>query len=316
MESIYRQCLPAGQTCYQVFSESIAGLPNVDVFRGDSRRLQLPRSPLCLAFIDGGHSAECVTHDFHQAWERLSPGGVVALHDFGGDLPEVTAAINKCISSVGSEVNAAGTFPELWIAWVEKAGPSNGGENPQQAPRCSKNDFRMVVASCGEDLSWTANVRGAVTIYDASGAGSFPGVKRVENRAREAGQYLHHIVENYPRFHTWEIFVQGEPFTHSNDPILRGGELDWSWSPFHALGRVVGFNPFGCEHDRWAARFATEWFGGVPAGLQWVVGAQFAINRKLLLNRSIDYWRALQEKALGEEERAPWAMERLWVALI
>ena len=174
----------------------------------------------------------------------------------------------------------------------------------------------MAVASYGEDLSWTTRVSGPVTIYDASKSGCFPGAVSVENRAREAGQYLFHIVENYPLFYDWEVFVQGNPFAHANDPILKGGAFDWSWRPFQPLGNLVSFNPRGCEHDRWAARFATEWMGGVPAGLHWVVGAQFGVHRKLLLNRPLRYWRSLREKVLAEEDRSPWAMERLWMALV
>ena len=316
MESIYRACLNGGQSAYEVFSGTVAGLPNIDVFKGDSRTLRLPDSPLCFAFIDGGHSEDCVANDFDLAWRRLSPGGVMAFHDFGGDLPQVTATVNRCIDAVRGEVSAVGTFPEQWMIWIEKSGRPTGPEASAADPPLAGTGFRMAVASCGEDLSWTRLVGGPVTIYDASGSAGFPGAVPVENRAREAGQYLFHIIRNYPFFHDWEIFVQGNPFAHSADPVLRGGAFDWSWGPFQPLGNVVGFDPRGCEHDRWAARFATEWMGGVPAGMHWVVGAQFGVHRKLLLNRPLDYWQSLREKVLGEEGSSPWAMERLWMALV
>jgi hypothetical protein len=36
----------------------------------------------------------CVRHDFQLAWNHTVSAGAVALHDYGGDLPEVTATID------------------------------------------------------------------------------------------------------------------------------------------------------------------------------------------------------------------------------
>ncbi len=172
--------------------------------------------------------------------------------------------------------------------------------------------FRLVVASYSENLDWTQAVQGRVCIYDASGRSDFPGAIPIENRAREASQYLHHIITHYPDFHEWEIFVQGNPFDHCNDPILRGEPLPENWTPFQPLGRMAVFNPHHCAHDRFAAQFAREWFGGIPRNLHWVVGAQFAVHRKVILNRSLSYWQRLHAKTCEEHKTSPWALERLW----
>jgi Methyltransferase domain len=73
---------------------TIKGLTNVRTIRGDSREVSLPAERLAFAFIDGNHQADCVQSDFAMVWERLSPGGIVAFHDYGGDLPLVTEAID------------------------------------------------------------------------------------------------------------------------------------------------------------------------------------------------------------------------------
>lgn len=73
---------------------NIKGLANVRTIRGDSREITLPTERLSFAFIDGNHQADCVQSDFAMIWERLSPGGIVAFHDYGGDLPLVTKAID------------------------------------------------------------------------------------------------------------------------------------------------------------------------------------------------------------------------------
>jgi hypothetical protein len=175
--------------------------------------------------------------------------------------------------------------------------------------------FRLVVASFNEDLAWTDEVRGAVCVYDASGSSRRPGVVSVENRGREAGQYLYHIMRAYPDFYEQEIFVQGNPFDHSHDPILTGGNLGTGLPEFYPLGEVSSFKRFCHEHDEWAARFALEWLGEVPSRLEWVIGAQFVVHRRLILSRSLDYWTRLRDKVLGEETTSPWAIERLWLPI-
>lgn len=317
MESIYREAIPSGRSCREVFLETTADLANVELFAGDTRTLRLPDAPLCFAFVDCGHAAENIRQDFSTVWRRLSPGGVVAFHDYGGDLPGVTRAIHDCLGAVANELGDFGVFPDQWIIWIAKGadGRSAGAEAVEAFLEGPGRRLRVAVASYREDVSWTDETMAPVVIYDASGAGRVAGGVAVENRAREAGQYLHHIVENYPDFREWEVFVQGNPFEHTTEPILLGGGFAGNWAPFQPLGRVASFNPERCDHDRWAARFAREWFGGIPGGLRWVVGAQFAVHRNLLLNRSLDYWVTLRDKVVREEETSPWALERLWSAI-
>lgn len=59
----------------------------------------------CPSFIDGNHDTTYVKSDFEHLWEKTVRGGVVALHDYGGDLPQVTSAIDKLIQEHKAEID-------------------------------------------------------------------------------------------------------------------------------------------------------------------------------------------------------------------
>jgi len=77
------------------FDEVTEGLQNILVYESDSSKVTLPREEkFIFSFIDGNHSYEIVTADLRLAWAHTRHGGVVACHDYGGDLPSVTSAID------------------------------------------------------------------------------------------------------------------------------------------------------------------------------------------------------------------------------
>jgi hypothetical protein len=54
--------------------------------------------------VDGSHAADDVRSDFERVWERLSPNGVAAFHDYGSDLPGVTNTLHECIGRHAEEI--------------------------------------------------------------------------------------------------------------------------------------------------------------------------------------------------------------------
>jgi hypothetical protein len=48
--------------------------------------------------------AEDVRADFDTVWTRLSPGGLVAFHDYGGDIPGVTHTLHERIGRHADEI--------------------------------------------------------------------------------------------------------------------------------------------------------------------------------------------------------------------
>jgi hypothetical protein len=87
-----------------VFDDVTNGCGNLEVVVGDSTEVEIPTDRLAFAFVDGSHAADDVRADFETVWGRLSPGGVVAFHDYGGDIPGVTHTVHKCIGEHAEEI--------------------------------------------------------------------------------------------------------------------------------------------------------------------------------------------------------------------
>jgi hypothetical protein len=120
MTELYSSVLQ-GQTQRNIFDRVTAGIPNIVVVAGDSRAVKLPAAPLCFGFIDGNHSDEYVASDFYLVWQKLSPGGVVAFHDYGYDLPNVTATIDALCNRHASEIIAVEVDKQRHIIYIRKA---------------------------------------------------------------------------------------------------------------------------------------------------------------------------------------------------
>lgn len=169
--------------------------------------------------------------------------------------------------------------------------------------------LELVVARYTEDLSWLRKrpTNLIVTVYDksphASGGGqSIP----LLNVGREAHTYLHHIVSRYDSLAEWTIFCQGKPFDHAYDfkKTVREFAADpTTIGPFHWLGHLIDtdddrgerlFRPWSKNEDGRGldlrgfhrALFGTDG----PEHYTFVLGAQFAIHRDLICQRSLSFY--------------------------
>lgn len=84
-----------GRPQKEVFSKVTQGLQNLEIIQGDSKCAKILAPAICFAFVDGNHAPEYVQNDFYLVWDKLAPGGVVAFHDYGCDLPQVTDALDR-----------------------------------------------------------------------------------------------------------------------------------------------------------------------------------------------------------------------------
>jgi hypothetical protein len=109
-----------GESQRQAFDRVTDGLRNVVVIAGDSKVVGLPADAVCFAFIDGNHSDEYVTSDFYLVWKKLSPGGVLAFHDYGYDLPNVTAMIDLLCARHSSAIGKIDVDPNRHVIYVRK----------------------------------------------------------------------------------------------------------------------------------------------------------------------------------------------------
>lgn len=107
MPELYAAAL-RGRDQRRIFDEVTGCCANLLVVAGDSTTVDIPADRLAFAFVDGSHVPDDVRADFETAWSRLSPGGLVAFHDYGGNLPDLTTALHECVG------RHAGEIARLW----------------------------------------------------------------------------------------------------------------------------------------------------------------------------------------------------------
>ena len=112
MGDLYASVL-GGRDQRAVFDEVTSGYENLRVVVGDSTAVELPVKQLAFAFVDGSHVPADVTSDFELVWRHLTPGGIVAFHDYGGDLPGVTQTLHECIGAHAAEIAGVWTRSPL-----------------------------------------------------------------------------------------------------------------------------------------------------------------------------------------------------------
>jgi hypothetical protein len=174
---------------------------------------------------------------------------------------------------------------------------------------------RLCVATFGEDVSWVARSGMEACIYDATS--SRPGLIPVPNEAREASQYLRHIIANYGDFRDYELFLQGHPFDHNEGIMTTLRAREWIGKrKFPLSRRRVRHRRLGSGHNRAGLAFARELGIELNENTRWIIGAQFAASREALESRSLSWWRKVFAKVVIEREVSPWAIERVWWEMI
>jgi hypothetical protein len=110
-----------GRSQEELFYDTVRGLSNIEVIKTDSRLLTFPpEQKFVFGFIDGNHDPDVVKSDFSLLWPHIVPGGVLGFHDYQGDLPQTTAAIDEELKSNASSIERIEKLPEKWVLLVFK----------------------------------------------------------------------------------------------------------------------------------------------------------------------------------------------------
>jgi hypothetical protein len=93
----------------------------IRVIKEDSMKVQLPKGTLLsFGFADGNHDPAWVKSDFRLIWKHLSEGGWAGFHDYGGDLPQVTAALDEMLREHHAEIDRVERIEAQWVLLVRK----------------------------------------------------------------------------------------------------------------------------------------------------------------------------------------------------
>lgn len=109
-----------GKSQLEVFSEVTRTCTNIVPLKGDSKKMQIPAGTFSFAFIDGNHEPGYVENDFYLVWGRTSSKGVVAFHDYEGDLPQTTAKIKELIDKHEADIQNTYHYKAKGILFVVK----------------------------------------------------------------------------------------------------------------------------------------------------------------------------------------------------
>lgn len=173
--------------------------------------------------------------------------------------------------------------------------------------------YSIVLATHKEDLAWLKYLPTErdydVVVSNSSGPNfQCPRADRVirrENFGREAGHYLHYIIENYDNLPEVIVFMQGDPWPHAamyGNPCimleLLFGNPAFRY-PISYLGKE--YRPSRCpfppesEHYKVLARALLD--TPIGSNIDLSIGAQFYVRREVVLARSKEYYERLLEVA-------------------
>ena len=157
--------------------------------------------------------------------------------------------------------------------------------------------LEIVVAKYMEDMAWTDAYPENVTIYSKDQAADLGKYAVLPNLGREGGSYLYHISQRYNHLAEQTLFLQGDPFPHPMLPFC-----DYAQGPFVA-GNSTDLSldqPIPWASQRMDRPVMEEFLRLVEcdpalAAYRWTQGAQFAVSRAQIHQRSLAYYQKLYE---------------------
>jgi hypothetical protein len=177
----------------------------------------------------------------------------------------------------------------------------------------------LIVARYKEDVAWIKAVPPGVRVllYDKGGSGLGTPLPNV---GREAHTYLYAILEHWNDLAPTIAFVQGDPFFHTADLLLRLERILIDPPNAYApMSWEIECDPEGRPHhleqkgELLRCREIWEDLTGAacPEKLLFTTGAQFAVPRYIIKARpKAVYVRAMQWT--DKSRTFAWEMERLW----
>jgi len=117
----YNYLRHAGKSQMEIFEQVTRGLDNIVVIKEDSKKVKLSADEkIVFGFIDGCRDPDYVISDFYLVWDHLVPNGAVALHDYKGDLPQTTHAIESLIAKHRNHIQVLEIPSKLTVILVKK----------------------------------------------------------------------------------------------------------------------------------------------------------------------------------------------------
>ncbi len=193
--------------------------------------------------------------------------------------------------------------------------------------------YDIVIARYNEDVSWLKEFNTETFNFKIYNKGEqnieFESIP-LENFGRDAHTFITYIVENYNNLPEFVIFLQGNPIDHCGDVIqiiknhndesyvclsdhVIDEKIDSWYEHLVEANAVMPYpNMLRCGLRETANAILGE---ETPQKCTFAAGQQYIINKKYILNRSLDYYKNILER-FKIDFVLPWHIERIWFNIL
>jgi hypothetical protein len=162
--------------------------------------------------------------------------------------------------------------------------------------------MRLIISShYNENLDWINNVSESVKIYSKTN----PTYNLVSgNQGQEIPCFLQAIIDNYYNFPDKILFVHGHKISEHQDYDIDFiiNNLNWNLNDFFSINKRTWYQEvsithhqeldgYNWIHDNWNLFYDTNL--PLPTKLLFYSGAQFVINKELILQYDIEFYKKL-----------------------
>lgn len=170
----------------------------------------------------------------------------------------------------------------------------------------------LMVAKYQEDLSWLSQVQDYdMIVYDKFNNLS---PNYLPNVGREAHTYIHHIISNYNKLSTINVFTQGNPFEHCVDFIIRLNKINEKYKYFEFSNITIECDKQGMPlHLLPIESYFNYIFPNYhcPEIFTMKGNAIFCVHKERIIYHPIEFYINIMN-SFEVFSDAPWILERLW----
>jgi hypothetical protein len=167
----------------------------------------------------------------------------------------------------------------------------------------------VVIARYDECVDWVNHLDKPYIIYNKGESNIELPCIHVPNVGREGDTWLRYICSHYEDLDTMTYFVQGDPFAHCG--FLKLPQLVY---PFKGIGKMITDDAYGKPHhpeELPVGEVYEKIFGDKKDEFVFCAGAQYAVHKKAILSKPLNWWNDLYN-LYNQTNNAAWAFERLW----
>lgn len=160
--------------------------------------------------------------------------------------------------------------------------------------------LEVIIARYKEDISWTSSLTHPFKIYNKNLEDKHLFELNLPNVGREGHTHFSYIVDNYNHLPDYIAFLQGNPFDHCPNVIEQINHFNFK-SQFLPLGNTFRERLEEYPHILQEVETYSKKIGfPLVQPLYYVPGAQYIINKTLILTKPIEYYRSIVTSVSNE----------------